>query len=70
MHRMLCIKCMQSTFNTHGLPISVRSDNGPPFASREFETFLEDLDIIHKKGVPYWPQSNGEVEHMKETLFY
>ena len=27
------IKCMESTFHTHGLPETLRSDNGPPFAS-------------------------------------
>ena len=38
-----------------------RSDNGPPFLSNE-------LSIEHKYGAPYWPQSNGEVEHCNETL--
>ena len=39
-----------------------------PFSSREFKGFLEYLGIVHKKGVPYWPQSNGEVERCNETL--
>ena len=42
--------------------------NGPPFSSREFKGFLEYLGIVHKKGVPYWPQSNGEVERCNATL--
>lgn len=62
------IKSMEAIFRTHGLPETVRSDNGPPFASKEFEGFLEYLAIEHKKGVPYWPQSNGEVERCNETL--
>ena len=62
------IRCLEAMFHTHGLPISVRSDNGPPFASKEFEGFLDYLAIDHKKGVPYWPQSNGEVERYNETL--
>lgn len=32
------IKCMEAIFSTHGLPETVRSDNGQPFASKEFET--------------------------------
>ena len=56
------IRSMEAIFKTHGLPEALRSDNGPPFASKEFEGFLEYLGIGHKKGVPYWPQSNGEVE--------
>jgi hypothetical protein len=43
------IKVMESVFRTHGLPLAVRSDNGPPFTSREFEGFLEYLGIEHKK---------------------
>ena len=38
-------------FLTHGLPVSVQSDNGPPFASKEFEVFLEYLGKEHKKVV-------------------
>ena len=34
------IKCMESMFRTHGLPETLRSDNGPLFASRTFEGFL------------------------------
>ena len=59
---------MESMFRTHGLPETLRSDNGPPFASREFEGFLEYLSIDHKKGIPYWPQSDGEVERLNKTL--
>jgi len=33
------IKCMEAMFHRHGLPETVRSDNGPPFASVEFEAF-------------------------------
>ena len=62
------IKCLQSMFYTHGLPETLRSDNGPPFASREFEGFLEYLAVDHKKGIPYWPQSDGEVERFNKTL--
>ena len=62
------IKYLESMFRTHGLPEALRSDNGPPFASREFEGFLEYLAIDHKKGIPYWPQSDGEVERFNKTL--
>lgn len=62
------IKCMESMFHTHGLPETLRSDNGPPFASREYERFLEYLAIDHQKGIPYWPQSDGEVVRLNKTL--
>ena len=31
------IKSMEAIFRTHGLPEALRGDNGPPFASKEFE---------------------------------
>ena len=62
------VRSLEAIFATHGLPQTIRSDNGLPFASKEFEEFLEYLGIEHKKGVPYWPQSNGEVERCNETL--
>ena len=55
-------------FQTHGIPDSVRSDNGPPFSSAEFEGFLDYLGIFHLKGITYWQQSNGEVERCYKTL--
>ena len=30
--------------------------------------FLEYLGIEHKKGVPHWPQRNGQVERCNETI--
>ena len=59
---------MEGIFQTHGIPESVRSDNGPPFSSEEFEGFLDYLGIVHLKGIPYWPQSNGQVERCNESL--
>ena len=62
------IKSVEAMFQNHGLPDSLRSDNGPPFASREFEQYLEYIGVDHKKGIPYWPQSNGELEKYNATL--
>ena len=56
------IECLEKIFTTHGLPQSLRSDNGPQFRSEVFERYLEDNDIEHRKTTPLWPQANGEVE--------
>ncbi|XP_064635764.1 uncharacterized protein K02A2.6-like [Lineus longissimus] len=61
-------RVMDAMFQTDGLPFSVRSDNGPPFNAAGFDAFLEYLGIEHKTSVPYWPQSNGNVERFNETL--
>jgi hypothetical protein len=59
---------MEGIFRIHGLPQSIRTDNGPPFAPKEFESFLQHLGIEHKKCISYWPQSNGEVERCNRTI--
>ena len=62
------IKCLETIFLIHGLPVTIRSDNGPQFAAKEFEAFCDYLGILHVKGIPYWPQSNAEVERFNATL--
>ena len=61
------MRCMERFFVTHGLPRSMRTDNGPQFMSEEFRHFMEENGIEHAKGIPYWPPSNGEVERHNET---
>ena len=39
----------------------------PQFVAAEFDGFIEYLGIQHTKGVPYWPQSNVEVERLNKT---
>ena len=53
---------------THGLPLSVASDNGPQFCSDVFERYLEDCVVEHLKTTPIWPQANGEVERQNRSL--
>ena len=45
-----------------GLPEVIVTDNGPSFVSEEFETFLRNNGIQHKKTPPYHPSSNGLAE--------
>ena len=52
----------------HGLPLSVTSDNGPQFVLNEFEKYLEDCGIEHRKTTPLWSQANGEVERQNRSL--
>ena len=62
------IKCLKSMFTTHGLPDVIRMDNGLQFVAAELSAFCEYLGIKHLKGIPYWPQSNGEVERFNGTV--
>ena len=62
------IKCLKHLFATYGIPESVVTDNGTPFVSKEFKTYLQESGIEHRRVTPYWPQVNGEVERQNRTL--
>ena len=61
-------KIIEEVFTTHGLPLSVTSDNGPQFRSDVFERYLEDCGVEHRKTTPLWPQVNREVERQNRSL--
>ena len=48
--------CMSKMFVTHGLPCSLRTDNGPQFISDHFEGYREKNGIEHRGTTPLWPQ--------------
>ncbi|XP_072384490.1 uncharacterized protein [Diabrotica undecimpunctata] len=59
---------MKSIFARHGIPLILMSDNGPPFSSKEFQSFLVDWDITYQSSSPYYPKSNGLVERTVQTV--
>ena len=54
------------TFATHGL--SLVSDNGTVFTSKEFQTFCRSNDIKNIRSAPYSQTSKGLAEHTVQTL--
>ena len=54
-------------FSEYGVPKTLKSDNGPPFNSKEFEMFSSNLGFKHRKITPYWPRANAEVERFMRT---
>ncbi len=62
------ISQLKKIFAAQGIPVTVISDNGPQFVSEEFEAFLRDYGIAHRKVTPYWPQANAQVERFNRTI--
>ena len=62
------IESLEKIFCTHGLPQSLKTDNGTQFMSDDFERFLKTNDIKHRSSTPLWPQANGEVERQNRSL--
>ena len=65
---------LEAAFREFGLPLAIRSDNGPPFASRAvaglspLSIWWMKLGIAHQRIDPGCPQQNGSHERMHLTL--
>jgi len=65
---------MEAAFREYGMPVAVRSDNGPPFASRalaglcRLSVYLLKLGIVAERIQPGHPEQNGRHERMHRTL--
>ena len=62
------IQNLKSLFSRHGIPETVRSDNGPQFSSQEFAQFASSYEFNHITSSPRFPQSNGQVERCVKTV--
>ena len=59
---------LDEVFARHGLPVTIKSDNGPQFRSEEFRDYCEMNNIVHAKVTARYAQANGEVERQNASL--
>lgn len=59
------IPAIADTYARYGHPDKHRTDNGPPFNSKEFREFSDNHGITHRKSYPYHPQANPVETFMK-----
>lgn len=62
------IDILKQVFSEYGVRKTVMSDNGPQFASKEFEAFASQYCFDHVTSSPRYPQSNGMIERMVQTV--
>ena len=63
------VPLMPKMFVTHGLPCSLRTDNGLQFISDRFIGYFEKKKgIEHRRTTPLWPQANGEVRMQNRAI--
>lgn len=65
---------LEAAFREYGLPHAIRSDNGPPFATRavaglsHLSVYLMKLGIVPERIQPGHPEQNGRLERLHRTL--
>ena len=59
---------MDTIFSRFGNPNILKTDNGPPFNSHKFASYMKDNGIKHHRITPSWPKANGEVERFVRTV--
>ena len=62
------VSMLSKIFVTHGLPLSLRIDNGPQFLSDHLKKYFEENGIEHRRTTPLWPQANGEIERQNFSI--
>lgn len=59
---------MDDIFSVHGFPVTLKTDNGPQFISREFSEYCDINGIKLTHTTARWAQANGEVERQNQSL--
>ena len=62
------ISKLECIFATHGIPTIIKRDNGLPFTSQEFQSYMTEIDVKHQKITPHWPQANSAAENFMKPL--
>eukprot|EP00731_Ephydatia_muelleri_P015747 Em0009g171a len=62
------IEAVEAVFSRHGIPETVRIDNGPQFSSDEFARSAADYGFRHTTNSPHFPQRNGLAERTVQTV--
>ena len=62
------LPALERIFATHGIPETLKSDNGPPFQGQAFRSFAEEKGFKHQKITPLWPEANGHAEGFMKNI--
>ena len=62
------IALLKTIFARHGIPEVLRTDNSPKYAAKKFAVFVRTYGFQRLTSSPRFPQSNGQVERMVQTI--
>jgi hypothetical protein len=56
------LAALERLFAVHGVPLALKSDNGPPFRADDTKKFLASQEVLSLFSPPSWPRYNGALE--------
>jgi len=56
------VAMLKLSFATHGILVTIRTDNGPQLVSEEFKEFVHEWKFNHIASSPYYAQRNSKAE--------
>ena len=59
---------LDKIFAEFSVPVSLRTDNGPPSNSHKFKTYASITGFRHRRITPLWSQANGETERFMRIV--
>ena len=59
---------LKQVFSEQGIPVILRSDNGPHYDSAIFKEFSNEYGFKHITSSPRYPQSNGFIENQVKIV--
>uniref|UniRef100_A0A8C3D941 Uncharacterized protein n=1 Tax=Corvus moneduloides TaxID=1196302 RepID=A0A8C3D941_CORMO len=59
---------LNSCIAVMGVPLIIKTDNGPAYSSARFDRYMQNWNIIHKTGIPHSPTGQAIVERAHGTL--
>lgn len=64
------IRELSIMFSRYGIPLAMKADNAPQLNEEcvELKVFCEANGVKLMNTIPYWPQSNGEVERQNRSI--
>lgn len=62
------IGMLKQNFCRYGIPLTLKSDNGPAYVSSEFKEFVKTYGFEHITSSPRYAQSNGLAERTVQTV--
>jgi hypothetical protein len=62
------IPVLHKILSLFGIPVRLKSDNGPPFNTNEFESMCTFFGIKHQLITSYWPRADSVLERFNRNL--